>query len=182
MRIKTKNMKSKFIVIIFLFGLVPILHAQETEETKGKEAKNLITFSFGYTFVPKATSIGGTEPNGIFVPSVGLDYFRKVAKRWEVGVMIDLELADYVIFEKNLERERALVIAAVATFMLTENINFFAGAGAELERNHNLFVMRLGTEYAFRFNKGWTLAPGFFYDIKEGYDTWSLALAFGKEF
>ena len=175
-------MKSKFIVLIFLFGLAPILYAQETEEVEGSEGKNLITLSLGYTFIPKATSIGGTEPNGLFVPSVGLDYFRKVAKKWEVGVMLDLELANYVIFEKNLERERALVVVAVTTFKATENINFFAGAGIELEKHHNLFVMRLGTEYAFKFNKGWSLAPGFFYDVKEGYDTWSLALAVGKEF
>ena len=155
--------------------------AQESEHDE-KEPKQLLAISFGYTFVPKATSIGGTEANGIFVPSIGLDYFYKITPKLEFGTMIDLELGDYLIFHKNLSRERALVITGIASYSFTEHINFFAGGGIELERNHNLGILRLGTEYAFKLQNNWLLSPGFFYDIKEGYDTWSLAIAFGKEF
>ena len=172
-------MKKILIALAILVCIVPISQAQESGE---KETKHLLTGSFGYTFIPKATSIGGTEPNGIFVPSIGLDYFYRVAPKWEIGTMIDLELGDYLIFEKDLEREKAMVVALIGTYKITKHFNLFAGGGIELERNHHLVVIRLGTEYAFYLNKGWLIAPGFFYDIKEGYDSWSLALAFGKEF
>ena len=170
------------LLVIFLVGGASVVLAQEGNTSEEKEPKHLLTLAMGYTFIPTATSIGGTEPNGIFVPSIGLDYFYRLAPKWEIGTMIDLELGDYLIFEKELEREKAMVIALIGTYKLTKHFNLFAGGGIELEKNHNLAVIRLGTEYAFYFNKGWLLAPGFFYDFKEGYDTWSLAIAFGKEF
>ena len=175
-------MKKLLFGVLFLFGMTTLLQAQETESAEKSEAKHLITIAFGYTFIPKATSIGGTEANGVFVPSIGLDYFYKVAPKLEIGTMIDLELGDYLIFHKDLSREKAMVIALIGSYKLTNNINLFAGGGIELEKHHNLGIIRLGTEYAINFNHGWLLAPGFFYDIKDGYDTWSLALAFGKEF
>ena len=96
--------------------------------------------------------------------------------------MIDMELGEYLVFEKDLNRKNALVISLIASFKLTSNLNLFSGGGIELEREHNLEIIRLGGEYAFRFKKGWLLAPGFFYDIKEGYDSFSLSVAVGKEF
>jgi hypothetical protein len=52
----------------------------------------------------------------------------------------------------------------------------------EFEQHHNLGVMRVGTESAFKLKKEWVISPGFFFDFKEGIDTWSLSVSFGKEF
>jgi len=71
---------------------------------------------------------------------------------------------------------------AITTFNLTSHIIFFAGGGIELEQHHNLGIIRLGTKYAFKLRKELVIAPGFFFDFKEGTDTWSLSVAFGKEF
>ncbi len=175
-------MRTLFLSLFFLVVITPTAKSQETEPAEEPEKKHLISASFGYTFIPKATSIGGTEANGVFVPSIGLDYFYRLSPKWEVGTMIDLELSDYLIFEKDLEREKALVIALLGTYKLTKHISLFGGGGIELEKHQNLAVFRFGTEYIHYFDKGWLLGPGFFYDFKEGYDTWSMAIAFGKEF
>tara|TARA_R110002050_G_scaffold195593_1_gene330459 strand:+ start:68171 stop:68698 length:528 start_codon:yes stop_codon:yes gene_type:complete len=175
-------MKSLFLSLLFLVGVTPSIISQEQESTEEPETQHLISASFGYTFIPKATEIGGTEAKGVFVPSIGFDYFYRIAPKWEIGTMIDLELSDYLILEKDLEREKALVVAVLGAYKLTKHINVFAGGGIELENHHNLAVFRFGTEYIHYFNNGWILGPAFFYDIKEGYDTWSLAVAFGKEF
>ncbi|NOX46003.1 MAG: hypothetical protein GXO89_03380 [Chlorobi bacterium] len=52
----------------------------------------------------------------------------------------------------------------------------------EFERPRNLGGIRVGTEYAFKLKKEWVISPGFFFDFKEGIDTWSLSVAIGKEF
>jgi hypothetical protein len=136
----------------------------------------------GYTFIPQGTSHEEEEADGVFIPSIGLDYFRRVHPRWEIGVMVDLELGEYIISHKELNRKNALAVIGIGSFSLTKHINLFAGGGIEIEKHKNLGVLRFGTEYVFRLNKEWVISPGFFYDFKEGFDTWSLSLAFGKEF
>ena len=172
----------KNILFTLLFYLILNIAFGQHEETEGeKESKHLITVALGYSFIPQGSS-HGEEADGIFIPSIGVDYFYRLSPRWEIGTMIDMELGEYLVFEKELDRKNALVISLIASYRLTPHINLFAGGGIELERTHNLGIIRLGGEYAFKFKKGWMLAPGFFYDFKEGYDTWSLALAVGKEF
>jgi hypothetical protein len=152
-------------------------YAQEEELTK-----NLLTGAFGYSFVPKGGAEGDTEVSGVLVPSIGLDYFRRVSPKWEVGTMIDLELSDYLIIEKNLNRSKALVITGIAAYNFIGNWTVFGGLGVELEKHKNFMVTRFGAEHAFKFDNNWLISPGCFYDIKEGYDTWSISVAFGKEF
>lgn len=167
--------------LIFILVLIPgVFFAQEGETEL--EYKNVLTGTFGYSFVAKGTEVNGTEAKGVLVPSIGIDYFRKLNPKWDVGMMIDLELADYLIFEKDLNRSKALVVTAIVAHNFTEHITLYGGGGMELEKHENLLVARFGVEYAFKYSSGWVLAPGFFYDVKEGYDTWSISLAFGKEF
>ena len=163
-----------FLVFIFIF-LSFSLFAQ-------KETKHIVTASLGYTFIPSGAPSGSEEEDGAFVPSIGLDYFYRLSSKWEIGIMTDLELGEYVIIQKELDRENAFLAAAIVSYSLTKGLNIFAGGGIELEKHHNLGVIRLGTEYAFKSKKGWVLAPGLFFDFKEGTDTWSLSIAFGKEF
>ena len=54
--------------------------------------------------------------------------------------------------------------------------------GIEIEKNKNFAILRLGSDYSFSLGKGWIIAPGFFCDIKEGYETWSFSVAIGKGF
>ncbi len=171
-------MKNNLLIIIFIGAFAANALAQEEEPEK----KNLLTVALGYTFIPKGSAPEAEEADGVFIPSLGIDYFRRIHPRWEIGIMTDLDLGEYVIFEKELNRKNALVATAIIAFNLTGHLNLFAGGGMEFEQHHNLGVIRVGTEYAFKLKKDWVISPGFFFDFKEGIDTWSLSVAIGKEF
>jgi hypothetical protein len=178
---KAYKMRKVLTTIAMMFAIIHLGTAQEKEE-EIEEPKNLLSLSFGYSYVSEGAELNELETKGVYVPSIGIDYFRKIAPKWEVGAMIDLELSDYLIIKKDLNRSKALVVTAIASYNPFGSVNFFGGGGIELEKHKNLAVLRFGGEYAFKFQNDWVLAPGVFFDIKEGYDTWSIALAFGKEF
>ncbi|UTW67840.1 hypothetical protein KFE94_06925 [bacterium SCSIO 12643] len=171
-------MRKILLTIITACAISYTIQAQEETE----ELQNLLSLSFGYSYVSEGAEPEGTEVTGVYVPSIGIDYFRKISPRWEIGTMIDLELSDYLIIKKDLNRSKALVMTAIASYNPFSNVNVFAGGGIEIEKHKNLGVMRFGAEYAFVFSNDWILAPGAFYDVKEGYNTWSIAVAFGREF
>ena len=171
-------MKTKLFLFFFIAVLSIPTFAQEHEQEK----KNLLTIALGYTFIPKGSALEAEEADGVFIPSLGIDYFRRLHPRWEIGIMADIELGNYVLIEKELNRENAVLLAAMVSFNLTKHINFFAGGGMEFEKHKNLGIVRLGGEYVFRLPKNWVISPGFFFDFKEEIDTWSLSVAIGKEF
>jgi len=171
-------MKKNLLLVFFIAILSINTFAQEHEQEK----KNLLTVALGYTYIPKGSAPEAEEATGVFVPSIGIDYFRRLHPRWEIGIMADFELGEYVVFEKDLNRENAILLAAMVNFNLTKHINFFAGGGMEFEKHKNLGIIRLGGEYVFKLPKTWVISPGFFFDFKEGTDTWSLSMAIGKEF
>jgi len=175
-------MKTPIFLLVFVLFSFSVLAQDETEESEAKESKHFVAISVGYSYIPKGTSEHSEEADGIFIPSIGLDYFYRLAPKWELGTMIDFELGEYLIFEKDLNREYALVVTAVVSYSVTQNINLFAGGGIEFEKNYNLGVFRFGGEYGFQLKNAWKLSPGFFYDIKEGYDTFSFSISIGKEF
>ncbi len=168
-------MKQLFFLIIFCASFLSG-YAQEAEK------KNLLSISLGYTYIPQGSALEEHEADGIFIPSIGLDYFHRLHPRWELGLMVDLELGEYVISQKELNRKNALAFIGVGSFTATKNLSLFAGGGIEVERHHNLGLIRLGTEYLFKLKNNWVISPSFIYDIKDGFDTWSLSIAFGKEF
>jgi hypothetical protein len=170
------------IVIIVLILLNTAVLAQETHEKGSQEYRNMLMFTFGYTHIPKGAELNAAEAEGFFVPSVGLDYVRRIGHRWEFGLLLDYELDHYLIVEEEFERENAFIAVAGLGYELIEHFALMAGAGIEIEKNENLFVFRLGAEYGIHFNNRWVLAPAFFYDFKEGYDTYSLSLGIGYNF
>lgn len=174
----------KFMMILgMVLSSTLAVYAQDEEGMEEEEeGKNLIAFTVGYTYIPEAGELRSTEADGFFVPTLGLDYFRRVHPKWEIGLMLDLELDSYLIIDKDLERENAFIMALAGVYKLTPNFQLVGGAGMEWEENENLVIMRLGAERPFNLGNEWKLGPALFFDFKEGYDTWSLSLSIGKEF
>jgi len=173
--------------MIILFVLPQIAIAQEEEvegegEGEGEELRHFISLSFGYTYIPDGAELGTTEADGFLVPSVGLDYMYKVTPRWEIGIMMDIELDHYLVVDKELERENAFIAVLVGLYKVSPRFSLFAGGGIEIESNENLAVLRVGADTPIPIGREWILAPTLIFDFKEGYDTWSFALAIGKEF
>ena len=179
-----------FSVVIKLFLILPFLipqksvaqEAGEENESETMESRHFISLSFGYTYIPGAAELGEVEANGFFVPSIGIDYFYRIAPRWEIGTMMDVELDHYLVVDKDLERENAFIAAVVGLYKLNPHLSLFAGGGIEIEHHGNLAVLRIGVDSPIQLGRAWVFAPTLIFDFKEGYDTWSLAISIGKEF
>ncbi len=88
---------------------------------------------------------------------------------------MDWELDHYIIFDKELERERAVMLIVSGSYSLLPKLNAIVGGGIELERHENLAVFRLGLEKTFRLSDRLYLGIPFLFDVKKGFDTWSLS-------
>ena len=171
-------------ILVLLSVMLPfIVNGQkgphETQET-GK--KHQVSVSVGSAFIPLATNIGTSEAQGLFAPTVGLNYFYRFHPKWEIGVMTNLELDHYVVVDKQLERENALMFTLLGKYNITNYWSVFAGGGIELEQHDNLAVLRAGLQYAILLKKDWVITPRFYLDFKESFDTWSFTISFGKSF
>lgn len=148
-----------------------------------EELKNQITVVFGYTHIPDAFEEGKLNES-VFVPTIGVDYFRELNEKWFIGVVLDLEFGNYLVNFKReeLERESAFVVGALAGYEVLENWAFMAGPAIEFEKNKNLFVFRASTEYRFKLENDWAILPSLNYDFKEEYSTWSINVGVAKKF
>ena len=172
----------KTLIVFILCFLNGYVFAQEEPKETQIEPKNIALFTFGYTHIPKGSELDSEDANGFFVPAIGLDYIRRVSHKWRVGVMLDYELDHYLVVEKELERENAFIVVAGVGYNPIKHLFIFSGGGIEIEGNANLFVFRFGAEYGFHLKKQWVIAPAFFFDLKEGYDTYAISLGVGYIF
>lgn len=171
--------------LLFLICLPDLSFAQEKTEHKNGELENkhFIGFTYAQTFIRKGANEDNLNDRGHFVPAIGMDYFYRIHHKWELGIMLDYELGTYIIPRKdNLIRENAFIIALIAAYTLTDRWNLYVGGGIELEKHKNLIVGRFGGEHLFPLKNNWYIPLGLFFDVKEGYDAWSLSVGIAKEF
>ncbi len=173
-------MPSKLFLSIALSLLEYFAFAQEVSTEK--ERKHFASFTFAYGIVPQ----GAAEDNiseGHVVPATGADYLFRIAPKWEVGIMVDYELAKYVIPRKEgLIRERAFIATGVIAYNILPQLSVFGGGGVEIEKHKNLGIARLGIEYSFPLKNYWVIPVGFFGDFKEGYQNYSFSVGIGRSF
>lgn len=180
-----KSVMMKYWSIVFYIGLLMLcsIISFAQEEKEKKENRHYISITFAESYIAKGVGIDNLDHKGHFVPSFGLDYLYRFHPKFEAGIMFDYELGHYLIpHEEDLERENAIVLCGVVTYEVLPSWNVFVGGGIELEKHHNLGVFRIGTEYNFDLSENWSIPLGTFYDIKEGYDTWSISVGIGKSF
>nr|WP_321453655.1 hypothetical protein [uncultured Carboxylicivirga sp.] len=168
--------------------------AEHTEHHQTEEAhhgKHKLSFYYGFTHVPSAFYEHEThiESTGKWVPTLGLDYYYTLNKRWDIGLIGDAELDQYYIRtseEEELERANVIVLSAVAKYKATKRIGIIAGPGFETEfkkdESKSFFVFKAGIEYEVEIEKGWELAPVFSYDFKEEYSSYAFGVTIGKRF
>lgn len=163
--------------------------AQEHGEGHGGESHtpHKATVTFGYTHVRhgvKSEHSEETAPDtGVWVPTLGAAYTYSLNHRWAIAGVFEWEFADYVVLKEDLQRDSAFILVALVAYEIMPAWEVFAGAGVEFEKNENVQVFRVATEYAFEVHeRGWSVGPAIIYDIKKKYDAWSFALAAGKRF
>ena len=158
--------------------------SHNTDEHKVSHGKNMIAIDYGIDHIKEGFEHGDVnEEEGHWVSSIGIDYFRELSEKWEVGVKLDIQLGHYIIPHKdNLERENAFIALAVGSYKVLPKWAVFAGAGMEFEKNENLGVIRVGTDYSFHLSQGWAIPVGFFWDIKDGYNVYAFTVGIAKHF
>ncbi len=174
-------------LFIFLITTHFILAQEGVNEEEELEGKNRIGFILEATFIPEASSGEHSEESngdskGKVVPTIGLDYIRTLNHRWEVGFSAELELESYFIVDKELNRENPLILVAFAVYRLVGSWFVYGGGGIELEKNKNLAVLRLGTEYNFILGNGWDISPTLTFDHKVELNSFALGVSIGKRF
>ncbi len=184
----------KELIVILLIFSSSILMAQEHEHentsheshesTAFHHGRNFISFEYGYTHITEAVPHHDIMmEEGHWVSSFGIDYFRLINEKWRLGIKLDYELGHYIIPHKqNLKRENVFIALPTAFYSILQGWAVYGGTGIELEESKNLFVCRLGTEYAFDLGNGWEFPIGFFGDFKKGYNTYALTFGIGKIF
>ena len=138
---------------------------KETHEEEFKKYK--VALALGMTNIPSGFE-EGDEEKSVFVPSIGFDFFYYLNHKWSLGFVADLELSEYLVsFNREpLNREKAFILALLASYEIQPGWGILVGGGIELEKHKNLGVVRLGTEYEFDLGNEWSLAPSLFWDIK----------------
>ena len=89
----------------------PELNESESERMEEESLNWMVALSLGYTFIPKGIH-EGEETKGLYVPSIGLDLWRRISRRWGLAFVADLELANYLVDfnREELRRDRALLL------------------------------------------------------------------------
>lgn len=194
-------MKQVFILVLTCFSFISMAqhheedrHSSEATEHSTEEhvhGKHKLSLYTGFTHVPSAFYEHETheQSTGKWVPTIGIDYYYTLNKKWDFGAIIDVELDEYYIQTDNhddLERNNIVVLAAVAKYKPFHRFGIFAGPGVEWEFKQNnterFWVIKAGFEYEVAIEKGWEITPAFSFDFKQEYSAYAYGLSIGKRF
>lgn len=179
-----KNKLFTALVAILLAATSVYAQGHEATEEAGDLKKHSIAIELGYTYLPTATAIDGTE-GSIFVPTYGLAYAYRINHKWGLGLGLNMESGNYIIEanREDLERKNVFIIAAVGSYEPLPNWAVYFGGGIELETHKNYALLRVGTEYSFELKNDWRLGPMFTVDYKlTDYSSYEFAVFIGKRF
>jgi hypothetical protein len=170
----------KLLSLISVIFLGAVINAQE-EFTSESGRIHKIAVVMGLTHIPSAIE-DGKKSEAVFVPTIGVDYFLQFKEEWKVGLVLDYELANYLVeFNREpLERERAIIAGVLVGYEFANRWSVLLGSGIEFEKHKNILILRTSVEYEFELGKDWGLFPSLNYDFKQEYSTWSLNIGVSK--
>ncbi len=177
-------MKRRISCIFFItIFLITDFYSQEISDEETLENMHQIVLIFGLSHIPEAFEEGELEEQ-VFLPAIGFDYYYRLNEKWKLVFGMDIELAKYQVdFQgEEIKREGALIIGIGAVYEILQGWSAGFGPGLEFERNKNLFVLRIFTDYAFELGNDLALAPYFSYDFKQEYDTYNIGVGLHKRF
>jgi hypothetical protein len=128
------------------------------------------------------------DPGGIWVPTIGVDYFYTLSRKFDVGAIMDIEADKYLVEiseDDFIERNNVLLLAAVIKYKPYKGLGLFTGPGVEYEFHHDptsFFVWKFGIEYELPVGNGWEITPSLVYDWKTEYSSYSYGFSIGKRF
>lgn len=176
--------KIRLLLILLLASIN--LTAQENEthgETEPFHVSHLLGINIGH-----AHAFQGVNPAGgrksLILPYWGIDYTVHLSRKFAIGLHTDMivetfevETHEEAVTEEIIERTRPIAPALMGMYTPNEHWSFGAGAGVEFAKEGNLFLNRIGVEYAALMRGRWEAFALLQYDIRwNAYDTWTIGL------
>ncbi|TFV97737.1 hypothetical protein E4S40_03580 [Algoriphagus kandeliae] len=176
----------KILLAILFFNVWQIGFSQEIESEKSKEEEEefspiiRVALITGNSHVPNAFE---GEKQVSIIPYWGFDVDYFVHPRWSFAIQGDLKLQSFEVEHEGvaLERSYPFSLATVAHYHFKRHWSVYFGPGWEFEKNENLFLWKLGSEYSFELTETFEIALNLSYENKqEIYDSWNFGIAFNK--
>ena len=187
----------KKITLIIALLLPFIVNAQEEHKTHNEHIEGVehnehhefkkwrVALAMSQSLIPALLTEEG-ETTAQFIPTNGVEiqYFftHKFSAKW----INEIEFQNYTVKGEDGEhrvRDNAYLTAIVLGYEVYDHLGVFAGGGYEFEKNENLWVVRVGAEYAFELPGEWDITPALMYDYKaESHTAYTFSLTIGKKF
>jgi len=135
----------------------------------------------GHTYFPTE------QGEHLYIPSFGLDLEYWWSQHWGIGLHNDIEVENFEIISANrevgIERSYPLVSTLDILYKPWKELVLLMGPGIEADNEQTFGLVRFGMEYEWMITKKWDVSPSIFYDTRfEAFDSWSIALGFGRHF
>jgi len=172
-----------------MLAVITVSYSQE-EVNKAEKFKPYQSLSglLSHTFVKNGIKEG--KANWITFPSFAIDYNFTFSPKWRLGLHNDIILEDFIVETTNsegakseLERSEPIASVLVGGYKPGKHFTFEVGMGYEISKEENLFLTRIGSEYALELSKGWELIANLVYDVKwDAYDSFAFGIGVSKSF
>jgi hypothetical protein len=118
--------------------------------------------------------LGDTYADGEHGFSVGLDYERRLSRRFGIGGVIEYTGSDL----------RDGIAAVSVNWHPWKELKLLAAPGVEVEREDGSdgFLFRIGAEYGFGIGKGFEIAPALNFDFTSDESSVVYGLSFARTF
>lgn len=180
-------------ITILLLCLVSLNFVQSIAQESHYNAHNEFQPCHAITLLVSHTQISqGINENGnrkwLSLPSWGLNYNYIFHPKWAIGLHNDIIVEDFVVEEhlksssnENLKRSYPLASAIVGCFKPGKHFAYLLGAGGEFAHTGNLFLLRIGIEYALHITRSWEMTAIVANDYKfNAYNSWAIGLGITK--
>jgi len=139
----------------------------------------------GHAMTPEGINVEGKR-TFLFLPSWGLDYDYRFNEKWSLGLHSDFIIENFAFEDpEEIIQERSTPLALVITggYKIGEHFTALVGAGAELAKEENLAVVRLGADYGWEVGENWEVAVSYMIDFKlEAYNTGVFGIGIARSF
>ncbi len=175
----------KKIYCFLMFAIITSSFSQESEAKKENfKPYHSISGLLSHTMIKDGIRDGKTE--WIAFPSFAFDYNYVFSPKWRIGLHNDLIFEDFIVENKEgneLERSEPFASVLVGGFKPGKHFTFEAGMGYEFAKEENLFLTRIGTEYAVELPNEWEFIVNLVYDMKwNAYDSFAFGVGVSKSF
>lgn len=174
----------KIIIIVWIsFSSAQLFSQKHSENTKNKgehTTKNDIAAFLGTTYIIES---------GFILPTLGIEYVRKINKYIGIGVLTEFELGSHIIAvdelsleQQEISRESAILVLPSLYFNV-HHLIASVGYGIELEKNENLAMLKVSLLYAFEFkNDKWLFVPSLSWDHTKRFNSLVYGFSVARRF